>query len=72
MLEPNRPISDYLDDLLHGVLSDEDAARVQEWLDTAPEAKAALGSAATSSGLQELPPSRRANDSSAAPWRELK
>ncbi len=57
MLEPNRPLSDYLDDFLHGVLSEEDAARVQTWLDTAPDAKAAFAAAQRRrAALEELPP----------------
>lgn len=57
MLDPNRPISDYLDDFLHGVLSEEDAARVQAWLDSAPEAQEALTAAQRRyDALAQLPP----------------
>jgi 5-hydroxyisourate hydrolase-like protein (transthyretin family) len=45
MLDPKHPISDYLDDFLHGVLSADDAAQVQGWLDSAPEAADALAAA---------------------------
>ncbi|HTN77912.1 MAG TPA: hypothetical protein VL096_21825, partial [Pirellulaceae bacterium] len=57
MLDPQRPLADYLDDFVHGVLSESDAARVQTWLDTAPEATALLVAAQRRRAtLLQLPP----------------
>ncbi|HTN73736.1 MAG TPA: MG2 domain-containing protein, partial [Pirellulaceae bacterium] len=57
MLDPQRPLADYLDDFVHGVLSESDAARVQAWLDTAPEAPALLAAARRRRmTLLQLPP----------------
>src|SRR5687768_10509362 len=57
MLDPNRPIADYLDDFVHGVLDDQDAARVQAWLDATPEGKELLAAAEQRrTALTQLPP----------------